>query len=284
MNTPPIVGNIQDQTVFTGTPFATINLDNYVTDLKDPDAAIVWSYSGNTNLTVSITNRIANITAPPTWTGSETITFTATDTGGLTDSDAATFTVMNTPPIVGNIPDQTRVTGTPFATINLDNYVTDAEDPDSAIVWSYSGNTALDVSITNRVAIITAPSPTWTGAEVITFTATDTDGLTDSDAATFTVTVNHPPVAVNDFATFTYRWPGGGTPITGVFPHGYFLSNDYDVDGDTLRITGVIGSGITFDATSVYVTVPNQRMTYSFGVVISDGKLSASSTFYVSVT
>jgi hypothetical protein len=43
---------------------------------------------------------VATITYPDRWTGSKTITFTATDPGGLSGSDDASFTVVNQPPDV----------------------------------------------------------------------------------------------------------------------------------------------------------------------------------------
>jgi predicted CXXCH cytochrome family protein len=56
---------------------------------------MTWTYSGNTELTVDITNRIATITPPSAeWTGSEVITFRATDPGLLWYDDPATFTVQ----------------------------------------------------------------------------------------------------------------------------------------------------------------------------------------------
>jgi hypothetical protein len=101
--------------------------------------------------------------------------------------------VVNTPPIVSNIPDQTIFVGESFTQIILDNYVTDAEDSKRDIMWSYSGNTNLLVSIVNRVATISVPNPSWSGAETIKFTATDKGGLSDSDTAKFTVTANNVP-------------------------------------------------------------------------------------------
>jgi hypothetical protein len=91
-NIPPTVSDIPDQTITGGSSFTTIDLDNYVTD-ENPDSSITWTYSGNTALTINITAHIATITYTAGWTGSETITFTAADTGGLSDSDDATFTV-----------------------------------------------------------------------------------------------------------------------------------------------------------------------------------------------
>ena len=94
-NTPPIVSNIPDQTINKGESFTTINLDEYVTDLEDSDEHIIWSYSGNTNLIVNIdSNHVVRIGLPNSnWNGQEDITFTAEDTGGLTDQDSSTFTI-----------------------------------------------------------------------------------------------------------------------------------------------------------------------------------------------
>ncbi|MEW6014291.1 MAG: Ig-like domain-containing protein, partial [Candidatus Zixiibacteriota bacterium] len=90
-----------------------------------------------------------------------------------------------TPPVVSDIPDQTVAEGALFTTINLDNFVTDAESTPDQITWTYSGNIELTVSIDlNRVATITIPNADWNGSETITFTATDPDLLSDSDPAT----------------------------------------------------------------------------------------------------
>ncbi|MBP1668025.1 MAG: hypothetical protein H6Q21_391, partial [Bacteroidetes bacterium] len=204
VNDAPVVTDIPDQTIVEGSSFTTINLDGYVSDVETPDASIVWTYSGNDGLLVSIVNRVATISAPnDNWNGSRTITFTATDndaTNPLSASDNATFTItnVNDPPVVGNIPNRTIAEGASFPTINLDLYVSDAETSDANIVWTTSGNTDLTVSIVNRVATISVPNADWNGSETITFTATDVDlinPLSDSDDATFTVTaVNDPPV------------------------------------------------------------------------------------------
>jgi hypothetical protein len=92
---PPVVGDIPDQTIVSGSKFTPINSDLYVTDPDSPDSTIVWTWSGNTNLSVSWTptRRRIRVRPPRGWIGSETITFTATDPTGLAASDAATFTV-----------------------------------------------------------------------------------------------------------------------------------------------------------------------------------------------
>ncbi|MEP0829423.1 MAG: hypothetical protein HRF51_12965, partial [bacterium] len=200
VNDAPVVSDIPDQTIAEGATFTTINLDGFVSDVDNLDSEMNWTFSGNTELTVSIDiNRVATITIPNAdWFGSETITFTATDPGFLSDSDPATFTVtnVNDVPVVADIPNQTINEGSTFTTINLDNFVSDIDNADTEISWTFSGNTSLTVSIDiNRVATITVPDADWNGAETITFTATDPGLLSDSDPATFTVTaVNDAPV------------------------------------------------------------------------------------------
>ena len=102
-NTAPVVTDIPDQTVAEGSNFATINLDDYVSDIETTDAQMTWTYSGNLELSVSIIDRVATITTPNAdWNGSETITFKATDPGALYAEDAATFavTAINDAPVI----------------------------------------------------------------------------------------------------------------------------------------------------------------------------------------
>ena len=204
MNVAPILDDILNQTITEGSSFTTISLDNYISDVDNTDEQMTWTYSGNIDLTVSIVDRIATISIPDVdWNGAETITFRATDPGSLYDEDAATFTVtaVNDPPIVGDIPNQTINESESFASINLNDYVSDIETSDANIIWSYSGNIDLTVSIIDQIATISIPSFHWTGAETINFTAIDEGLLNNSNAATFTVigsfrtSSNEPPIA-----------------------------------------------------------------------------------------
>jgi len=200
VNDLPVVTDIPNQTVAEGETFTTISLDDFVSDVEDADADITWSWAGNTDLTVTIDgSRIATIGIPnASWYGNETITFTATDLEGGQGSDQATFRVtsVNDPPIVTDIPYQTIAEGESFATINLDDFVSDVEDADADITWTWSGNTDLTISIDgNRIATIGIPDENWNGNETIIFTATDLEGANDVDTATFIVNpVNDPPI------------------------------------------------------------------------------------------
>ncbi len=252
--------------------------------MEDPDADISWDYSGNVELTVVITDRVATITtSDPDWNGAETITFTATDTDLESDSDAATFTVtaVNDPPVVSNIPDQTIDEGQTFATINLDDYVSDVDNTDAEMTWTYAGNTQLTVDITNRVATITVPASGWNGSETITFTATDPGLLSDSDAATFTVNnvaptitsvTNTGPVAEGSPVTVTINAtdPGAGDTLT------------YGFDWD--------GNGVFTDPGDIFSQSSNQAShtwtddgAYAVTVRVSDGTAVVTDTTTVTV-
>ena len=238
VNDLPVVDDIPDQTIDEGQDFATINLDDYVTDEETPDNDINWTYSGNSELLVTIDiNHVATISVPNAdWNGSETITFTATDAGGASDSDAATFVVVNIndAPVVSDIPDQNIAEGATFTQIHLDSYVDDVDNADSDMIWTYSGNSELQVSIdANRVATVTAPNEDWYGSETITFTATDPGNLSDSDAATFTIT------AVND------------TPVVGGIP------DQTITEGDTF-------APINLDDYANDVDDPDSALTWSY--------------------
>jgi hypothetical protein len=84
VNDAPVVTDIPNQTIAEGMTFTNINLDNYVVDPDDGDSQLSWTFSGNSVLNVSIVDRVATIAIPNSdWNGNETITFRATDPGGL---------------------------------------------------------------------------------------------------------------------------------------------------------------------------------------------------------
>jgi hypothetical protein len=107
-NEPPVVTDIPGQTVTSGGRFTPIALDNYVSDPDHGDDEMTWTWSGNTSLVVTYDSarRRIRVRYPRNFTGSETITFTATDPEGASDSDAATFTVNPASgPVAGADPD-----------------------------------------------------------------------------------------------------------------------------------------------------------------------------------
>ncbi|PXF61149.1 MAG: hypothetical protein C4B59_06220 [Candidatus Methanogaster sp.] len=172
---------IPDQCVPAGEIFDTFDLDDYA---ADPGAVDHYGYSGNTDLTVTIDgDNNVTITYPVGWTGNETTVFAAyNNTGGVIDSDDATFTV-DPAPVVGDIPNQTA----PFEEFDLDDYLSGI-DP-SMVAWSatYPGvDWTVDIDGDN-VVTVTAPENA-TETRTITFTATATccgGVVSDCDSAAF---------------------------------------------------------------------------------------------------
>ncbi|MCP4413889.1 MAG: hypothetical protein GY808_15125, partial [Gammaproteobacteria bacterium] len=200
----PVVSGIPDQSVSEGNTFTTIALDSFVSDFDHTYSEMTWTDSGSVDLIVNINSNthVATITAPHIdWYGSETITFKATDPDSLSGIDDADFTVIgvNDPPIIQNIHDQSIGEGQLFS-FNLDTCVYDVDNPDSEISWNIFGAESLIISLDTlaRIATFAAPDSEWAGSEMITFRATDLDGLYDEDSANYTILpVNDPPFVQN---------------------------------------------------------------------------------------
>jgi hypothetical protein len=256
-NDTPVVSDISNQTIAEGESFASINLDDYVTDPDNHDSVMVWSHGGETELLVDITDRVASVTTPdPEWNGAETIWFKACDPGGLCDSDQAIFTVTaeNDTPVVSDIPDQTIAEGENFTSINLDDYVADPDNLDSVMVWSHWGEAELLIDITDRVATITVPNPEWNGAETIWFKICDPGGLCDSNEATFTVTAENDMPVVSDIPNQTIA---EGESFTSINLDDYVIDPD---DPDSVIVWSHRGeTGLLVDITDrvAIVTCPN---------------------------
>jgi len=258
-NNQPAVSNIQDQTILEGASFAQINLDNYVTDIEDPDDDIDWSYSGNADLLVSIVNRAATISTPNSdWYGVETITFTAEDTGGLTDSDDATFMVIaHDAPVLSGLSISNGANDVSVSTSSLSITI---EDPNGdSIDWaietspnigSNSGSNDSNGSKSCSISGL-AYSTTYywfVNATDGTYWANGSYSFTTESAPS-----NNPPVSP----------PGGGgqdvipeqnnPPDTPVKPSGptliemgveyMYTSSTVDVDGDEIRFRFDWGDG-----------------------------------------
>jgi hypothetical protein len=194
--------------------------------------------------------------------------------------------MVNEAPVVTDIPDQAIAEGASFATINLDDYVSDANNTDAEISWSSYGSASLTVSIVGRVATITTPNADWNGSETITFRATDPGGLWDEDAVTFTVT------AVNDAPVLDPIGPKGTAELVPLLFTA--TATDVDVPADTLTYSladgddGSIPQGAGIDSTSGdFSWTPTETQgpgTYTFDVCVSDGSLSDCETISVTVS
>jgi len=222
---------------------------------------------------------------------SDAFTYVASD--GLASSNEATVTIHITPvndaPVITGISDQVINEGESFQNIDLNAVVSDAEDDDHLLSWSYSTTHDLTVGIDNssHIASIAVPSPTWNGSETVTFTVTDTQSGTASDEASFTVSamattptdiaLTPSSIAENiaansvvgtlsttdaDFGdSFTYSWATGGTDNSSFTIDGSQVKTNAIFDRETkssyaIRIRSTDGAGL-FVEKNMTVTVTN---------------------------
>ncbi|MDZ7335683.1 MAG: PKD domain-containing protein [candidate division KSB1 bacterium] len=197
-NEPPVVSQIPNQSIRKGGSFNKINLDDYVADPDNLDDQIRWKVSGVQRVNVNIVNRVAEVSVvDQNWVGSDTVLFIATDPGDRSDTSATVFTVTpsNQRPVITAIPEQIILENEQFAAVHLDNYVTDPDNADDQLSWSFRGNNKLMVSIIDRILKVAVPDSEWAGTEVLTLVVADPEGLRDSTKASFTViALNDPPV------------------------------------------------------------------------------------------
>ena len=132
------------------------------------------------------------------WRGSESVIFTIKDEttqNNYSSSDEVIFTISeNFEPVLSGIPDQVIYPGENFSQVNLLNYL-ETYDADN-ILWSFTGNTELNIEIEENIASITYEA-NWIGLETVVFTATDDNdlGLSNSDTVSFSVQAeDNPPI------------------------------------------------------------------------------------------
>ncbi len=135
----PGVMDIPDQEIPPGGTFAAFDLDDYLIELDGNPVS--WNVSGQTDLLVTIDpENGVTVQAPASdWSGSELLTFTATDLmdQGLSGADNALFTVLpfDHPPAVLDIPDQMVPFGGSFTDVALDDYLVELDG--DQVSWSY---------------------------------------------------------------------------------------------------------------------------------------------------
>ena len=220
INDPPVFKKIADQTVDEKYEFTSFMLDDYLSDADHDISKLKVEVTGNRDLKVNIDpkSREVSVKIPhEQWNGTENLTFTATDPEGARATTSAKFTVkaINDPPIMKDIREQTIKEQGEFKTIELDNFVEDADHAKNRLKWTISGNKELKVVMdASHIVRVTPPSPQWHGAESVTFKVCDPDNACDERTVNFTVeSVNDVPMFIKQVTPQTIREKGQFQPI-----------------------------------------------------------------------
>jgi len=259
-------------------------LDDYASDAEDPDSALTWTYSGNTNVIVNIseTTHVVNFTAVGNFTGSENIKFTVNDTSGLSNNDTilVTMNAVNDPPTFNSsnsVPNLKWPEDTINESIILTEHFYDIDEGNLNFTASNTENISIYIeNITGKVNI--TPNTNWSGIAYAVFTTIDSEGLT---ATSNNITLNITPV--NDAPTFTgiipqWKWPED-TINNSLDLMQYFS----DIDGDSLKYNFTFAENITIsanNATGIITLTPNGNFTgveYTLFTAIDAENLTISS-------
>jgi hypothetical protein len=284
---PPYVTDIPDQTIAEGASFTTIALDNYVSDWVTADANMIWTYSGNSALSVSIIDRVATISMPNVdWNGSETITFKAADPGTAWDEEAATFTVtaVNDAPVAV---DDTNTTAEDTALLitasTLKTNDTDVDNLNSELSVSAVSNSVNGTVSLESGTITFTPTLDFVGTAGFDYTVGDL-ALTDTGHVTITVTaVNDTPVAVDDTNT-----TAEDTAL--LITAGTLKTNDTDVDNLNTELSvnavsnPVNGTVDLVSGTITFTPTLNFVGTAGFDYNVYDGALTDTGHVTITVT
>lgn len=265
-----------------GTDNAVTNEDNAVvvsvlsndTD-ADSDLLSVTGVSNGAHGTVTINPGNTTVTYTPAanYNGPDSFTYTASDGKG-----GSTIGTVN---VIVNPVNDPPVPGTDSATTDEDNAVIVsvlANDTDidggglsvSGVTNGAHGTVAINPGNTT---VTYTPAANYNGPDSFTYTVSDGNGGTAIGTVNVTVDpVNDAPLAGNDSAT-----TDEDTPVTI-----NVLSNDTDIDGDLLTVTGAANPAngtVTINANNSITYTPNAGFSGgdSFDYSISDGNGGTSS-------
>ncbi len=196
---PPVLAAIGNKSVNEGS-----NL-SFTISATDPDGGtLTYSATGlPTGAVFNVSTRVFSWTPTYVQAGSYSVTFTVTDAGGLSDSETTVITAnnVNRPPVLNTIGNKTITVGQSLT------FSVSATDPDGdALTYSASGLPAGATFNASTRVFSWTPAAGQAGSYNITFTVTDSRGLSNSETITIAVTA---PVQLARITT-----PAPGSQIT----------------------------------------------------------------------
>jgi hypothetical protein len=194
VNDKPVVSDIAAIS-FDEDKSHVFSLYSIVTDVDNTKLSLKWKITGNTNVKVHVVGRRATISGAKNWNGTETLTFSTTDPGGLSDAKSTTVTInaVNDPPVLKPIA-AVSFNEDESATLTLTDFVADPDNTPDQMTWKFTGNSGVKVAVTGGIATFSAGQD-WNGTERLRLTVNDPAGLTSVRTVVVTAKpVNDKPV------------------------------------------------------------------------------------------
>ena len=255
--------------------------------VDDPDAGDTHTFTIDTQPVYGAASVVANqlvYTPNLNYNGSDSFTFTAVDSGGLSVTGTATVTIIpvNDTPVPLNdllVTNEDTISSTPSVLIN------DTDVDGDVLSVSGFDSTSLQGGVVGYIGVGSftyTPALNFNGTDSFNYIVNDGNGGTATGAVLINVLpVNDDPVAVDDTVA---------TNEDSFVTTGNVLANDSDVDGDVLTVSSAETSssqgGSVLDngnGTFTYTPPADINGADSFSYTIDDGN-GGTATAIVSIT
>jgi hypothetical protein len=271
-DTPIAVNDVL--TVDQGAALTSKNVIANDTDIDNDTLTLTAvSTAGSGTVAINSDNVSVDYTPAANFNGTEIITYTVSD-GTLSDETgtlSVTVSTINYAPVA--VEDVMTVDeDTALVTKDVITNDTDANNDTLTLVAVSTAGLGTVAINADNISVDYTPAANFNGSEVITYTVSDGTLTDESGSLTVTVNpINDNPIAVAD--TLTVDEDAALTSVD-------VISNDTDIDNDTITLTAVstAGSGtvaINSDNVSVdYIPAANFNGTEVITYTVSDGTLT----------
>jgi uncharacterized repeat protein (TIGR01451 family) len=229
----PYVGNEGAQITFDGSA-------SY--DPRGDSLIYAWDLDGDGAYDDAFQAVVSKTWAEP---GLHTVGLQITTSEGVTDTDTASVTVANLPPVADAGGPYSGYEGAP---ISLSGSGSDPGGGAVNIAWDLDGDGAYDDAFTSN------PTYTWQtpGTHTVGIAVTDAQGLVGTDTASVVVnalgskSINQPTAEYGEQVTYTIAVLGAGytTTITDPLPNGLTYVADSAVVSPTMGTLSVVGNEV----------------------------------------
>ncbi|QSZ42755.1 tandem-95 repeat protein [Sulfurimonas aquatica] len=242
----------------------------------DGDTIVIESFTQPTNGSlVDNANGTYTYTPNSDFLGADSFTYTINDTFESVIVTVNLNVIIN----AGLVATDDTASVLEDSSININVLLNDLGDTISIDSYTQAANGSL---VQSSGVFTYTPTADFNGADNFTYTIRDVNGSLDTATVTVTVaSINDAPVAVDDVASTT-------EDLALVIPVATLLSNDTDVDGDTLSITAVTtqtGGSVTLVSGDITFTPTlNFNGVATFKYTLSDGTTTTVGSVDVTVT
>ncbi|MGQ9582591.1 MAG: tandem-95 repeat protein [Thermoplasmatota archaeon] len=281
---PPAVNEpIKDVSMLQGGRDTSIDLSRvfFDNDTRWGDT-LTYAVENNGSLWVDIgpSGRVT-LTCPPTFYGSISMTFVATDRTGFSASAPCRVTVshVNQPPQVKNQPPPVVVNEDEATEVDMSRVFSDPEGEPLSLAFSGASRVRAEVRA-GGLNVTFAPLPDLSDfTEEVTVTATDPEGLSASVAVAVTV------VPVNDPPRVTAFSPPGNVTISEGESQEYCVTASDPEKGPVINLTWYLDEQLVHMGTSVFLYKTNYTSAGSHVVVVAvdDGELTTRLSWNITV-